>query len=117
MQDSLYLLMPCPPSMGLGKVGSWGLSQACTGAFSPSIVYEIVFCPQIKEWPDVIEKSGYLDFWDNGSFLSTGASEGCQWGWRDHWVGSGKVAQVTAGDLILLVSHDDGFHDKEAVPG
>lgn len=71
----------------------------------------------MKEWPDIIKKPEYLDLWDNGAFLSTGAGERRQGGWRHHGVGAGEVAQVAAGNLILLVSHDDGFHDKEAVPG
>lgn len=67
-------------------------------------------------WWNAVRKAGYLNFWHNGAFLCTGAGEGCQWGWRDDRVGAGKIAQVTAGNLILLMSHDDGFHDKEAIP-
>ena len=58
----------------------------------------------------------YLDFRDNGTLLCTGAGEGCQRGRRHDRVGAGEAAQVTAGDFILLVPHDDGFHDKEAIP-
>lgn len=31
-------------------------------------------------------------------------------------MGAGKAAQVTAGNLIFLVAHGDGFHDEEAIP-
>lgn len=71
---------------------------------------------EIKAWRNTVKKAGYLNFWNDGAFLRTGAGEGRQRGWRHDRVGAGKVAQVTAGDLILFMSHDDGFHDKEAVP-
>lgn len=58
----------------------------------------------------------YLDFWDNGALLCTGAGEGRQRGRRHDRVGAGEAAQVTTGNLILLVPHDDGFHDEEAIP-
>lgn len=58
----------------------------------------------------------YLDFRDNGALLCTGAGKGRQRGRRHDRVGAGEAAQVTAGDLILLVPHDDGFHDEEAIP-
>ena len=58
----------------------------------------------------------YLDFRDNGALLCTGAGEGRQRGRRQDRVGAGEAAQVTAGDLVLLMPHDDGFHDEEAIP-
>lgn len=63
-----------------------------------------------------MKSAGYLNFWNDGAFLCTGAGEGRQRGWRHDRVGAGEVAQVTAGNLILFMSHDDGFHDKEAIP-
>lgn len=71
---------------------------------------------EIKAWRNTVKKAGYLNFWNDGAFLLTGAGEGRQRGWRHDRIGAGEVAQVTAGDLILFMSHDDGFHDKEAVP-
>lgn len=70
----------------------------------------------IKAWRNTVRKAGYLNFRNDGASLCTGAGEGCQWGWRHNRVGTGEVAQVTAGDLILFMSHDDGFHDEEAIP-
>lgn len=70
----------------------------------------------IKTRRNTVRKAGYLNFRNNGASLCTGAGEGRQRGWRHDRVGAGEVAQVTAGDLVLFMSHDDGFHDKEAVP-
>lgn len=81
-------------------------------------VSEILFHPphEIKAWRNSVKKAGYLNFRDDRAFLCTGAGEGCQWGWRHDRIGAGEIAQVAAGNLILLMSHDDGFHDKEAIP-
>lgn len=70
----------------------------------------------MKAWRNTVNKAGYLNFWNDGAFLRTRAGEGRQWGWRHDGVGAREVAQVTAGNLVLLVSHDDGFHDEEAIP-
>lgn len=81
-------------------------------------VSEILLHPpkETTSWRNAVKKMGYLNFWNDGAFLCTGAGKGRQCGWRHDRVGAGEVAQVTAGDLILLMSHGDGFHDKEAVP-
>lgn len=71
---------------------------------------------KIKAWRNAVRKAGYLNFRNDGAFLCTGAGKGCQWGWRHNRVGAGEVAQVAAGNLILFMAHDDGLHDKEAVP-
>lgn len=85
---------------------------------SLSSVFEVLLCLlSEKAWRNAIEKAGYLNFWNNGAFLGTGAGEGRQRGWRHDGVGAGEVAQVTAGNLVLLVPHDDGLHDEEAIPG
>lgn len=69
-----------------------------------------------QAWRNAVRKAGYLNFRNDGAFLCTGAGKGCQWGWRHNRVGAGEVAQVAAGNLILFMAHDDGLHDKEAVP-
>lgn len=85
---------------------------------SLSLASEILFYrpKEIRAWRNSVKKAGYLNFRNDGTFFCTGAGEGCQWGRRQDRVGAGEVAQVTAGNLILLVAHDDGFHDKEAIP-
>lgn len=71
---------------------------------------------EIKAWRNSVKKAGYLNLWNDGAFLCTGAGEGRQRGRRHDRVGAGEVAQVAAGNLILLMAHDDGFHNKEAIP-
>lgn len=99
---------------GARQLGSAGWADGV----SLSLVSEILFYPpkEIRAWRNSVKKAGYLNFWNDGPFFRTGAGERCQWGRRQDRVGAGKVAQVTAGNLILLVAHDDGLHDKEAIP-
>lgn len=58
----------------------------------------------------------YLYFRNDGPSLRTRACECCQRRWRDHGIGSGKVAEVAAWNVVLFVPHDDGFYDEKAVP-
>lgn len=61
-------------------------------------------------------QGGYLDFGHDGPSFRAGAGK-CGQRRRGHQgAGPGKAAEVTAGDVILLVPHDDGVHDKEASP-
>jgi len=59
---------------------------------------------------------GHLDFGYDGAPFRAGAGEGCEWSRGHHGPGPGEAAQVTAGDVVLFVPHDDGIHDKEASP-
>lgn len=102
-----------------GCCGVWQPDSAWwADEISLSPVSEILLHPtgEIKAQRNIAKKAGYLNFWNDGAFLCTGAGKGRQRGWRHDRVGAGEVAQVTAGNLILLMSHDDGFHDKEAIP-
>lgn len=61
-------------------------------------------------------KNSHLDFRYNGPSFGAGASKcGERSGGHDR-ARSGKAAEVTAWDVILLMPHDDGIHDKEAPP-
>lgn len=97
--------------------GSWILQGGLmVESFHLSILSEILHHLQnkTKAWQNAVK---YLNFWHDRSFLCTGAGEGRQWGWRHDWVGAGEVAKVTAGNLILLMPHDNSLHDKETIPG
>lgn len=59
---------------------------------------------------------GHLDLRHDGPPLRAGAGEGGERRRRHHGTGPGEAAQVTARDVVLLVPHDDGIHDKEASP-
>lgn len=61
-------------------------------------------------------KSGHLDFWNDGAPFKAGAGKCSERSWGHHGAWPGKAAEVTAWDVILLMSHDDGIHDKEASP-
>lgn len=58
----------------------------------------------------------HLDFGYNGPPFRAGTSKCCEWSWGNHRAGPGKAADVTARDVILLMPHNDGIHDKEASP-
>lgn len=58
----------------------------------------------------------HLDFGYNGPPFSAGTSKCSEWSWGNHRTGSSKAAEVTARDVILLMPHNDGIHDKEASP-
>lgn len=60
--------------------------------------------------------SGHLDFGYDGPPFRAGAGECRERSWRHDRAGPGEAAEVTARDVILLVPHDDGIHDKEASP-
>lgn len=62
------------------------------------------------------QAENHLDFGHHGPPLGAGASEGGERSRGHHGAGSGKAAEVTARDVIFLVPHDDGVHDKEASP-
>lgn len=64
----------------------------------------------------VDHRSSHLDFGYDGPSFRAGASKRSEWSRGHHWAGSGKAAEVTARDIILLMPHDDGIHDKEASP-
>ncbi len=61
-------------------------------------------------------QSSHLDFGYDCSPLRAGASECGEWSWGHHGAGPGKAAEVTARDVIFLMPHNDGIHDKEASP-
>lgn len=61
-------------------------------------------------------QSGHLDFGYDGPSFRAGASKCSERSWGHHGAGPGKAAEVTARDIILLMPHDDGIHDKEASP-
>lgn len=58
----------------------------------------------------------HLNLWNDVAPLDAGPGERRQRGRQDDGHGTGEAAQVTAGDVIDLVSHHDGVHDKEAPP-
>lgn len=58
----------------------------------------------------------HLDFRYNIPSFSTGPSECGERRWGHYRAGPGKAAQVTARDVILLMPHHDGIHDKETSP-
>ena len=58
----------------------------------------------------------YLNFRYNVAPLHAGPSEGGERSGCHHGAGPGEAAQVTAGDVIDLVPHDDCVHDEEAPP-
>lgn len=62
------------------------------------------------------EGGGHLDLRHDGPPLGAGPGEGGERRRRHHGAGPGEAAQVTARDVVLLVPHDDGIHDKEASP-
>lgn len=61
-------------------------------------------------------KSSHLDFRYNGPSLRARSSKSSKQSWRHDRTGPGEAAEVTAGNIILLVPHNDGIHDKEASP-
>lgn len=61
-------------------------------------------------------RSSHLDFGHDGPPFRAGASECGERSWGHHGAGPGKAAEVTARDVILLMPHDNGIHDKEASP-
>lgn len=62
------------------------------------------------------EAAHHLDLWHHGPALGAGASEGGERRRGHHGAGPGEAAQVAARDVVLLVPHHDGIHDKEASP-
>lgn len=58
----------------------------------------------------------HLDFRYNGSPFRAGPSKCCERSRGNHGTGPGKAADVTTRDVILLMPHNDGIHDKEAPP-
>lgn len=61
-------------------------------------------------------QSSHLDFRYNGPSFRAGTSKCSERSWGHHGAGPGETAEVTARDIILLMPHDDGIHDKEASP-
>ena len=61
-------------------------------------------------------KSSHLDFGHDRPSLQAGACKRSERSWGHHGAGPSKAAEVTARDIILLMPHDDGIHDKEATP-
>ncbi len=62
------------------------------------------------------EQSSHLDFGYNCPPFRAGACKCREWSWGHHRAGPGEAAEVTARDVIFLMPHDDGIHDKEASP-
>lgn len=58
----------------------------------------------------------YLDFGHDGAPFSAGAGKCSERSWGHHGDGPVEAAEVTAWDVILLMPHDDGIHDKETSP-
>lgn len=58
----------------------------------------------------------YLNLRYDVAPLRAGTSEGSERGGCHHRAGPGEAAQVTAGDVVNLVPHDDSVHDEEAAP-
>lgn len=56
----------------------------------------------------------HLDLRDDATPLGTRPGEGGQRSGQNDRAGPGEAAEVTAGDVVDLVPHDDGVHDKEA---
>lgn len=66
----------------------------------------------MQEW----EQCSHLDFGHSVAPLRAGASKCGERRRRHSGTGASEAAQVTARDVIFLVPHDDGIHDKEASP-
>lgn len=62
------------------------------------------------------EVSGHLDLRHDGPALGARAGEGGERRRRHQRAGPGEAAQIAAWNVVLLVPHDDGIHDKEASP-
>ena len=58
----------------------------------------------------------YLSLWDDGAFCRPGAEEGGEGRRHHHRVGPQEVAEVTAGDGVLLGLEHQRVHGVEAVP-
>lgn len=58
----------------------------------------------------------HLDFGHHCPPFRAGAGEGCERRRRHHRDGPGEAAEVAARDVIFLVPHDNGVHDKEPSP-
>lgn len=62
------------------------------------------------------EGSSHLDLGHDGPPFSAGAGECGERSRGHHGTGPGEAAEVAARDVILLMPHDNGIHDKEASP-
>ena len=56
----------------------------------------------------------YLNFGDDAAPLRAVPSEGGQGSRQNDWTGPGEAAEVTAGDIVDLMPHDNGVHNEEA---
>lgn len=61
-------------------------------------------------------RSSHLNFGYNSPSFSARARKCSEGSWGHHGAGASKAADVTAWDVIFLMPHDDGIHDKEASP-
>ena len=68
------------------------------------------------QWQKAGGGGAHLDLGHHGPPLGAGAGEGGERGRRHHGAGPGEAAEVAARDVVLLVPHNDGVHDKEASP-
>lgn len=62
------------------------------------------------------KNSSHLDLWNNGAPLRAGASKGSEWSWGHQRTRPAKAAEITAGNIIFLMPHDNGIHDKKPSP-
>lgn len=62
------------------------------------------------------EAALHLDFRNDRPPFRAGAGKGGERGRGHHGDGPAETAKVTARDVVLLVPHDDGVHDKETSP-
>lgn len=58
----------------------------------------------------------HLDLWNNGAPLRAGASKCSEWSRGHQRTGPAKAAEITAGNIIFLMPHHNGIHDKKSSP-
>lgn len=58
----------------------------------------------------------HLDLGHYDASVLTGRGEGSERSWQYYGTWACETAEVTAGDVVHFMAHDDGVHDKETWP-